>query len=125
LEDFKEALSVSEKQELATKSVQLDPYAFALQQRRKGEALLGLGRAAEALPLLEAFSRWRTTHDAGASDPESAGTFVLAQALWRVGKDRQRALQMAKDAAVIEATSPRLEKVREHIRAWLDERTAT
>jgi eukaryotic-like serine/threonine-protein kinase len=90
-----------------------------------GRAFRALGRPAEAIPLLErALSLWESSGIALPHDL-AADRFALARALWQVGRERERSVEVAKSAlatlATLEASHLPL---REEIRTWLAERGA-
>jgi hypothetical protein len=72
-----------------------------------GEDLIGLDRAAEALPLLERATRIAETD---ALDPETLGEchYQLARAVWLAKHDGPRAAELARKAAIDYRRTPRL-----------------
>jgi tetratricopeptide (TPR) repeat protein len=120
------ALSAFKKAEGAAAGTPLDPRTLTSVQLGTGAALLGLGRARESVPLLEAGQAWliKNTNE---SDPRARSAFTLARALYAANQDRARALRLAHEAAGFAASrppSPYTSALREEIAAWLHEHDA-
>ncbi|HEY8207572.1 MAG TPA: serine/threonine-protein kinase [Myxococcaceae bacterium] len=80
-----------------------------------GESLLGLGRAKEAVPHLEAALKLRLSPFPERADAQLA----LSRALWASGGDRRRAQSLAREARDAHAAARREEKARE-ANDWLE-----
>jgi len=78
-----------------------------------GQSLLGMGKAAEAVPELEAALALRGPLPEDRADTELG----LAKALWAVGQDRKRALEMASRARDDYAAAHRQDRVDE-VERW-------
>jgi tetratricopeptide (TPR) repeat protein len=78
-----------------------------------GQALVALGRAAEAIPELETALSLRGPLPGERADTE----FGLARALWAAGKDRRRALELADRARASYAAAHRKDRV-EEVERW-------
>lgn len=82
-----------------------------------GARLVDLGRGSEAIPHLEAVLATRTT--ASAAD-RAQPSFDLAQALWQTGRERPRALRLAREAlAGFAGKAPNRVRQREAVERWL------
>jgi tetratricopeptide (TPR) repeat protein len=90
----------------------------ALASGEIGEAQLGLGHFTEAIAHLQ---RALTIIEAKAPMPEDLGElrFALARALWGAGKDRPRAVDLARKARESYAKVPARQKEIAEIDAWL------
>jgi len=82
-----------------------------------GQSLLGMGKAAEAVPELEAALALRGPLPEDRADTE----FGLARALWVVGKDRRRSLELAGRARDDYAAAGRKDRV-EEVERWRQQR---
>jgi len=78
-----------------------------------GQSLLGMGKAAEAVPELEAALALRGPLPEDRADTELA----LAKALWAAGQDRKRALELASRAREDYAAARRQDRV-EEVERW-------
>jgi tRNA A-37 threonylcarbamoyl transferase component Bud32/tetratricopeptide (TPR) repeat protein len=95
---FDEALATVEKAETLTKPGQLNPSVQWRLRLYKAQALLGMGQAAVAMPLLDECQRASGHLDLDEAE-RIAAQFALASALWHDKPQRTRALQLARDAA--------------------------
>jgi len=82
-----------------------------------GQALLALGRAADAVPELETALKLRGPLPAERAETE----FALARALWAAGKDRRRALELADRARADYAAGGQQDRVGE-VERWRQQR---
>ncbi|MCY1013941.1 tetratricopeptide repeat protein [Nannocystis pusilla] len=84
----------------------------------RGDALIGLGRAAEAVPELE---RALAIREAAQVQPEelAEARFAVARALWDANGDRTRARALAEQAATTYPTAPGTEDARASVGKWL------
>jgi tetratricopeptide (TPR) repeat protein len=116
---MKQALALAEEAEAifrgklgAEHEVTAEAYVWA------GVALVGLGRAAEAIAELEIAARRRQ-----GPERRAEAALVLAEALWDSGGDRARALALVREAlATLDRSGPRWEYRRSRGRAWLARR---
>ncbi|HYO57458.1 tetratricopeptide repeat protein, partial [Archangium sp.] len=97
---FEQVRTIFEK-----KTADLESPAGALLMAGRGEALRKLGKASEALPLLERALQITANHQ---SRPEYLATVqsALARALWDAGQQSERSLRLATAARATYARTP-------------------
>jgi eukaryotic-like serine/threonine-protein kinase len=99
-ERFAEALTAAETAERAAVGGQIDPYTTWLMKLSRGQALVGVDRAGEALPILEVVAA-----AASGNEDRSTALFWLARGLWQHG-DKQRSRTLAREATALAAHFP-------------------
>jgi tRNA A-37 threonylcarbamoyl transferase component Bud32 len=119
LEDFQGGLAALDKAESYGSTG--SPWNEHLLQYQRGEALLGLGRASAALPRLEAAYQWMAK-EGGDKQTQAAWGLPLAKALLALGKERARAIDLARQAETEFTKAPPIpsnEAIRQEAAAWL------
>jgi eukaryotic-like serine/threonine-protein kinase len=100
------ALAVFEQvRALFEKTADLDSPVGALLMAGKGEALRKLGRASEAMPLLERALKIVANHK-GRPEYQATVQSALARALWNAGQQPERVLRLATAARTTYARTP-------------------
>jgi hypothetical protein len=121
LGDYAGALAAAEKAENAIQSSGSSPWNEQMTHLLRDTALLGLGRAREALPSLEAGYQWIIKNSVDRAARADRG-LALARALTDTGQDRVRARQLAQDAANAIAgvtPTPHNDLIRKRVADWL------
>jgi hypothetical protein len=122
--DYAGALEAFAEAQRAAAGAQIDPRALVCIQLGTGSALLGLNRAGEALPRLEAAHEWLAKSGRD-KDALARAAFALARALVAGGQNRERALRLGNEAAAAAAVrppSPYTRALRDKIDDWLHRR---
>ncbi|WNG34440.1 tetratricopeptide repeat protein [Archangium violaceum] len=100
------ALAIFEKEQpLFEKTMGVDSPVGVLPQEGKGEALQRLGRATEAIPVLERVLRVVESRPVRPAYRASA-QFAMARALWDAGQQPERALKLAHSARATFSRAP-------------------
>jgi tetratricopeptide (TPR) repeat protein len=118
---FAEAESEIARAEGAQSRVRIHPIMSSVTQMFKGRLFFNQGRLREALPLLES-SYQSIVRSGGDYSGIAIASFTLAQTLWNTGRDRARAVRLAREARAAAENlgpAPNYLALRSAIDGWL------